>query len=150
MSKQPTFKTLRRKADSHFSRKCRTLGYCRNCNATKNLQWCHIISRKYYSLRYHKDNCVCLCASCHAKFTDNPIAFADFLKKILPAKVYNYFKKGRFDNVKNTKKLIEEILEKENIYIRDKKENNSKVRRKLLPLQGEGSRDTPLNPEHDT
>lgn len=149
MKKQPTFKALRRKADTHFSHKCRELGYCQHCNSTKHLQWCHIISRKYYSLRYYKDNCVCLCASCHAKFSDNPIAFAAFIKKVKSNKVYNYFKQGRFDNVKNTKEFIQKILEKENVFIRYESKNNRKMRRKMLPLQREGNGDTSYSSEHN-
>ena len=51
---------------------------CQSCGSTSNLQCAHIISRKYSRTRTDLDNAFCLCASCHAHFTDHPVDFGQF------------------------------------------------------------------------
>ena len=46
-------------------------------------QCAHIISRKVVRLRHDPLNAVCLCAACHAYFTDRPSAFGDFVKNLI-------------------------------------------------------------------
>ena len=43
----------------------------------------HIIGRKWRGGRWHPENAVCLCASCHAVFTDNPLDWTRWLEKHL-------------------------------------------------------------------
>jgi hypothetical protein len=43
------------------------------------MQCCHIYSRKYRSARWHPMNAVCLTASEHARFTDQPVTFSQWL-----------------------------------------------------------------------
>ena len=40
-------------------------GYCERCGSTRNLQWCHIFSRRYSHTRHDLRNCYCGCAKCH-------------------------------------------------------------------------------------
>ncbi len=56
----------------------RSKGECEKCGSTHALQCAHIISRKYGRTRTHLENAFCLCASCHMRFTDNPVEFGEF------------------------------------------------------------------------
>ena len=56
----------------------RAHGKCLRCENTQTLQCAHIISRKYSQTRTDLDNAFCLCAACHAYFTDNPVEFGQF------------------------------------------------------------------------
>ena len=56
----------------------RQRGSCENCGTTNALQCDHIISRKYGRTRTKLENAFCLCASCHMRFTDNPVEFGQF------------------------------------------------------------------------
>ena len=56
----------------------RDFGKCMKCAATEALQCAHIISRKYGRTRTKLENAFCLCASCHMRFTDNPVEFGQF------------------------------------------------------------------------
>ncbi len=78
--KTPTATTYKNKADRLFSRVVRSEGVCAECNTTKNLQCAHIESRTYRSTRWDERNAVCLCASCHLKFTWNPAAWSIWVK----------------------------------------------------------------------
>ena len=51
---------------------------CQSCGSTNSLQCAHIISRKYSHTRTDLGNAFCLCASCHAYFTDHPVDFGQF------------------------------------------------------------------------
>lgn len=48
-------------------------GKCRRCGSERRLQWCHIYSRRYPSLRWDPDNALCLCAGCHLWQHHNPL-----------------------------------------------------------------------------
>ena len=62
-----------RRADTMMSKHVRELQpYCERCGATTALQWAHIFSRKYRSVRWSKDNYKILDARCHAYFTHHP------------------------------------------------------------------------------
>lgn len=69
------------RADRYFSLAVRTIGRCESCNRRDNLQCAHIIGRKYSQTRCSFRNALCLCASCHAIYTDNPIDFARFVSE---------------------------------------------------------------------
>ena len=56
----------------------RSKGFCESCGGTNVLQCAHIISRKYSWTRTSLNNAFCLCASCHRRFTDNPVEFGKF------------------------------------------------------------------------
>jgi hypothetical protein len=63
---------------------------CRRCNLerrldgkSKQLQWCHVYSRRYTSLRWDLDNSLCLCAECHRWQHQNPFEGAAFFTELL-------------------------------------------------------------------
>ena len=56
---------------------------CRRCGATNRLQWCHIYSRRYQSLRWHTLNSMMLCAGCHLWQHHNPIEGGRFFESEL-------------------------------------------------------------------
>lgn len=58
----------------------RSRGRCEGCGSTANLQCCHILSRSFNSTRTDEDNAICGCASCHARWTQNPLLFGDFVR----------------------------------------------------------------------
>ena len=86
------FKTGNRcQADKAFSLAIRTRDRwtCQHCdtdyqNDPGNLHCAHIIGRRVKATRWHPMNAVSLCASCHAWFTDRPLAFSSWLKTYLP------------------------------------------------------------------
>lgn len=82
-------KGAKRKADVLFSRIVRSRGHCENCQSTHNLQCAHIISRRYANTRTDLDNAFCLCATCHFRFTDWPLEFADFVEDRIGIATYN-------------------------------------------------------------
>jgi len=55
---------------------------CRWCSKKavgRDLQWCHIYSRRYLATRWLPENAVTLCASCHRKGHDRPTEFTQWL-----------------------------------------------------------------------
>lgn len=58
----------------------RSRGYCEGCGSTQNLQCCHILSRSFSATRTDEDNAICGCASCHTRWTQNPLMFGDFVR----------------------------------------------------------------------
>jgi len=44
----------------------------------RQVQWCHVYSRRSTSLRWDLDNSLCLCASCHRWQHENPFEGAHF------------------------------------------------------------------------
>lgn len=73
------------------SKVIRMLGICERCGETdyERLQCAHIISRKYNSTRTDLRNAFCLCASCHAYFTDHPADFGRFVDGSWAGDLYN-------------------------------------------------------------
>ena len=71
------------KLDRLTSKICRSRGACERCGSTYQLQTSHIVGRKIHSTRWQQANVLCLCASCHAYFTDRPFAHAEFLTEYL-------------------------------------------------------------------
>jgi len=67
----------------------RNLGYCESCGSGHNLQCAHIISRKYSQTRTSLNNAFCLCASCHARYTDHPVEFGKFVTDMMGEEKYN-------------------------------------------------------------
>lgn len=86
-------KTLRKNLDKLFSIIIRSEGKCGRCGETKNLNIAHIFSRRNLVLRWDKDNVLCLCVRCHFWSHQNPILFAEFVKKKLGEGKYEELKK---------------------------------------------------------
>ena len=66
---------LKRIADKLAGEACRARGKCEvrgeriRCGGP--LQWCHIIRRRYQSIKWLPQNCICMCRNHHALFTYN-------------------------------------------------------------------------------
>lgn len=58
----------------------------------------HFLSRKFNSTRWHPDNAVCLCASCHAVVTDDHDEHVTLIKRILGS--------VRYERLKQRKQLV--------------------------------------------
>ena len=88
------------KATQLHARLTRERGSCQNCGTTQSLQCAHIISRKYSNTRTDLDNALCLCASCHMRFTDNQIDFAEFVIGIVGESRYAELRKKAYSTNK--------------------------------------------------
>ncbi len=59
----------------------RARGRCQNgCGRTTGLQWAHGFSRRYHKVRWDLRNGFCLCATCHMRFTHNPLLWEMWLR----------------------------------------------------------------------
>lgn len=104
---KPSGKSLMAKADRLARADCHARGYCQaegwvKWNPPKSgigkdgvcggsLEWCHIRSRSYRSIRHDPRNCLSLCSACHRHFTRNPDEFAFFVEQLLPG-TYDYLR----------------------------------------------------------
>jgi hypothetical protein len=81
MGKKPSLTTLDNKATALASKAIRTIGYCEACGLKDypKLQCSHVISRTYKKTKYDPRNTQCLCASCHGKYTKEPLMFAQYV-----------------------------------------------------------------------
>jgi hypothetical protein len=71
-------------ADIWFSKAVRARdGKCLHTGRTDALECCHVYGRRAKILRWSLDNAVTLTHSSHRFFTENPVAFADFLEQTL-------------------------------------------------------------------
>lgn len=57
-------------------RRCK---WCGKEAVGRDLQWCHIFSRRYLATRWLPSNAVTLCASCHRRGHDQPTEFTEWL-----------------------------------------------------------------------
>lgn len=80
------------KCDVLFSKIVRARGACIACGESRyeQLQTAHIISRRYAHTRCDLDNAFCACASCHARWTANPVEFGRFVDTEIGSKYYDY------------------------------------------------------------
>lgn len=90
MRKQ-TKSSMTRKLDKRMSDIVRSLGYCQRCGPHvpqryEILQCAHIYSRTYRSVRWERQNLLCLCAGCHFYFHRNPLEFGEWVQNYLGAK----------------------------------------------------------------
>lgn len=89
----------------------RSRGVCRLCGATQGLQWAHLWSRGYRKIRHDLRNAWCLCASCHMKYTMNPIAWDDVLRAELGEPEYTRLRLSAIEGpravVRESVKLLE-------------------------------------------
>jgi hypothetical protein len=68
-------------ADVAFSKAIRlSRPACEYCGKTESLEAAHIYGRRAKSVRWDTLNCVVLCHYHHRYFTENPLAFTDWLQ----------------------------------------------------------------------
>lgn len=95
-----SLKSLTTSADGLARKACHSRGYCQAAEWEKmnppktnggacggGLQWCHIESRRHKKIRWHPDNCLCMCAQCHAYFTDHSAEFGLFVEWLFPGRL---------------------------------------------------------------
>jgi hypothetical protein len=51
---------------------------CVRCGKKKNLQWAHVYSRRYRSVRWEPLNSMVLCAGCHLAWHHRPLEAVDW------------------------------------------------------------------------
>ena len=74
----------RDQADIWFSKVVRARDqWCMSCGRTESLQAMHIVGRRNKAVRWSLDNAVTGCAGCHRYYTENPLAFHDWLRTLL-------------------------------------------------------------------
>lgn len=76
----------------------RKRGRCQRCGSTANLQCAHIIGRKFSATRTDENNAWCLCASCHARFTDHPDEHMAFVAETIGMDAFDVLKRKALDN----------------------------------------------------
>lgn len=105
----------KRKLDTYWSKYIRSGGFCQRCGEkNKRLEMAHIISRNNQTLRYNEDNLLCLCTTCHFWAHQDPLGFADFVKKDFPSR-YKYLMKMKGKITKRSAKDLKELLEELNV-----------------------------------
>lgn len=74
--KPPSKLTQRNQCDAIFSKLVRARDrVCLACGSGALLQCAHIVSRRYFAVRWDFTNAVTLCMGCHKKFTHDPIGW---------------------------------------------------------------------------
>ena len=124
-------KILRKNLDKLFSIIIRSKGKCERCGEMKNLNIAHIFSRRNLALRWNKDNVLCLCVRCHFWSHQNPILFAEFVKKNLGKEKYEELKRESEQIKKWTIPELEDLLEKFNKKVKFIYENRCNGKRKI-------------------
>lgn len=79
----------KKKADALCGSLVRARGYCEvNDEKTAEyhkgqlvLQWGHIISRSYYTIRWDLGNALCICSKHHSFYTPRSLQWADYIDK---------------------------------------------------------------------
>lgn len=82
-----TESSVKKSCDKLMSVLIRSRGRCENCGTRDNLQWCHIKSRRYLSIRWNINNSLCLCSGCHRWFSDHPDLFTKWIDKNWPGRL---------------------------------------------------------------
>jgi len=57
---------------------------CVRCAATERLQWCHVYSRRFHSMRWDMDNSFVGCAGCHLWWHHKPMDSARWFASLYP------------------------------------------------------------------
>jgi 5-methylcytosine-specific restriction endonuclease McrA len=83
--------------DKWFSLLVRSVGSCQACGSTERLQCAHVVSRRYLSVRYDFDNAMCLCSSCHMRFTHRPLEWEEFVIERMGAEPFAALKRRALD-----------------------------------------------------
>lgn len=111
MARKISRKGLTKKLDNVFSLLIRAEGKCQwpGCDTGHQLHCAHIITRSNRRLRWDEHNALALCASHHRQGHDDPLAFAEFVKREFPEK-YEYVVKHKQEIVRRTDEELKELL----------------------------------------
>lgn len=122
-------------ADAHFSDcvRIRNDYTCEHCgiyvteHERANCHCAHIIGRKHKSTRHDPDNALCLCGSCHAVFTDDPVLFVRWLD--------SYIGHGLYEILQEKKNRIMKSYKGEE---KDKAKHYLEEKKRMLKLRANG------------
>lgn len=102
--------TKRDQADIWFSKAVRLRdGSCQVCGTTETLQCCHIFGRRMRILRWDLQNCITMCAAHHRYYTEQPVAWLDFLNQLLGEAHMDILREKSRGKLKTNKDLRSEI-----------------------------------------
>lgn len=106
-----SIRTLKRKADTLFSKYIRRSGRCAKCGSThKKLDCSHVIPRGNFTLRYHPYNAIPLCHACHRFWWhSNPLDATEWFKQKYPDR-YEYLIKHKNKITKLTRDDYEDLI----------------------------------------
>jgi hypothetical protein len=96
-------KTAKRKlADALFSKRVRARGFCEiagfdDLRCAGYLQTCHLISRRYLSVRFEEANAVAGCSAHHVYYTHHPLEWDEFCKAFLGANAWARMRRRAMD-----------------------------------------------------
>lgn len=81
--------TLTARADAIARRACYERGHCQAAGSAGvacggSNQWCHIVGRRNYRLRWSQLNCLLMCAQHHQYYTRNPAQWMAFVQLRFP------------------------------------------------------------------
>jgi len=97
-------------ADTAFSKAVRFRDKeCLKCGREDTLQCCHIYGRRAKIVRWSFDNAICMCAGCHRYYTENPIAFNNWLMSFLGSGHMELLTEKTRSHLKTTSSLRKEI-----------------------------------------
>jgi len=100
----------RDQADVWFSKAVRLRdGFCVRCGNSETLQAMHVVGRRNKAVRWSLDNAAAGCAACHRYFTENPLAFTDFLEQLWGKGHLEILREKAREILKTTKDLRKEI-----------------------------------------
>lgn len=57
---------------------------CVKCGDEKRLQWCHVYSRHFVSMRWDPDNSFCGCSGCHLWWHHRPLDASRWFEQLYP------------------------------------------------------------------
>jgi hypothetical protein len=84
----------RREADRLCGLIVRSRGACEVCGRREFLQWAHVVSRRYISVRWdYENNSLCLCRNCHYLYTMRPLEWEHEVVKQFGSEVYQDLKR---------------------------------------------------------
>lgn len=86
---------MRRECDRRFAVAVKTRDgwQCRACGSPYKIQCAHVVSRRYHATRWLMANAVALCASCHMKYTNDPLGWDLFVEERLGIAAYQELKR---------------------------------------------------------
>ena len=83
---------------------------CQNCSSPFHPQLAHIISRRYYTVRWDTNNALILCAKCHARWTYHPLEWEQWIIKRIGQEEYETLKRKALSYEKiNYKELVSKL-----------------------------------------
>lgn len=78
--------SLDRHAEKYAAAWCKRHGKCLHCGTSYALEWAHIVHRRTKRIKFHPENAVCLCHTCHVDMDTHPATFHSWIEKMFPGR----------------------------------------------------------------